>query len=97
MHTVGKVTEVGDGIRGKGSMGVKATVEGGGARAFGRRYFLFEKEKEENLSEERDSLLWSRGTEEGAAATRTWTSPSCWWLFPTGSREKPAEVQPQCC
>lgn len=40
--------------------------------------------KAENLSEARTLLLWSRGTEEGVAATETWTSLSCCCLFPTG-------------
>lgn len=43
------------------------------------------KVKAENLSEERTLLLWSRGTEEGVAATETWTSLSCCCLFPTGT------------
>jgi len=82
---------VGEGTGGEGSTGVMVVGEGGGARSLGRESRLFEKEKEENLSEERGLLLWSRGTEEGAAAARTWTSPSCCWLFPTESGEKLVE------
>ena len=82
---------VGEGTGGEGSTSVIAIGEGGGVRPLGRESCLFEKEKEENLSEERGLLLWSRGTEEGAAATRTWTSPSCCWLFPTESGKEPVE------
>jgi len=74
---------MGEGTGGEGSTSVMAAGEGRGARSLGRESRLFEKEKEENLSEERGLLLWSRGAEEGAAATRTWTSSSCCWLFPT--------------
>jgi hypothetical protein len=35
-----------------------------GARSLGREDCLLEKENEENLSEERRLLPWSRGTEE---------------------------------
>jgi hypothetical protein len=68
---VGK--ETGDG----GSISVTAAEEEGGARSLDRESVLFKKENVENLSEERTLLPWSRGTEEGAAATRTWTSSSC--------------------
>ena len=82
---------VGEETGGEGSTSVMAAGEGGGARSLGRESGLFGKEKEENLSEERDLLPWSRGTEEGTAATRTWTSPSCSWLFPTESEMEPVE------
>ena len=75
----------------EGSTSVMAAGGGRGARSLARESCLFEKRKEGNLSEERALLLWSRGTEEGAAATRTWTSPSCCWLFPTDSEKEPAE------
>ena len=74
---------------GEGSTSVMAAEEEEGARSLGRESCLFEKEKKENLSEERGLLLWSRGTEEEVAATRTWTSPSCCWLFPTESGKRP--------
>jgi hypothetical protein len=61
---------VGEETESEGSTSVMAAVEGGGARSLGRESFLFEKEKEENLSEERALLLWSRGIEEGVLATR---------------------------
>lgn len=70
---MGRATIAGEVVGGEGS----TSAADGGARSLGREGNLFEKVKEENLSEGRDLLLWSRGTEEGEAATRTWTSPSC--------------------
>jgi hypothetical protein len=76
VHTAGRATMAGGGVGGEGSTSVMV-VEVGGARSLGRENCLFEKGKDANLSEERGLLLWSRGSEEGEAATRTWTSPSC--------------------
>lgn len=63
-------------------------IEGGEGRGVGT-LFCTERDllklKEKNLSEERTLLLWSRGAEEGVAATETWTSLSCCWLFPIGT------------
>jgi hypothetical protein len=62
---------VGEEIESEGSTSVMAAVGGRGARSLDRESFLFEKEKEENLSEERALLLWSRGIKEEVVATRT--------------------------
>lgn len=91
---------VGEEAGSEGSTSVMAVGEGRGARSLDRESFLFEKEKEENLSEVRALLLWSRGTEEGGVATRTWTSSSCRWLFPTESGKEPVGLgcqRPRCC
>jgi hypothetical protein len=57
IYLAGEVVLVEEETMGKGSISVLAIENRGGARSLGRESFLFKKENDENLSEERLLLL----------------------------------------